>query len=95
RTADGRERTPTAVDPPEEEKFLGGTARTLQEHKTIHLSKTSHQIVKGVYDQSPATSIPQKPIYANGASKHSEIPSKNGIDGTKAAPVPIAQSPPS
>ncbi|KAF9614611.1 hypothetical protein IFM89_019588 [Coptis chinensis] len=87
KTADGREGTPTAVEPPEEEKFLGGTAKALQEHKTLHLSETPHQIVKDIYDQSPPTSIPRKAISSNGACEHSEIPSKNETDGTEVTPV--------
>ncbi|KAF9588366.1 hypothetical protein IFM89_008796 [Coptis chinensis] len=76
KTADGREGTPTAVDPPEEEKFLGGIAKSLKPHKTVHLSEPPHQIVKGIYDQSPPTSIPQKFISSNGPSEHFEIPNK-------------------
>ncbi|KAF9603255.1 hypothetical protein IFM89_034588, partial [Coptis chinensis] len=75
-TADGREWTPIAVEPAEEEKFLGGTTKVLQEHKTLYLSETPHKIVKGIYDQSPPTSIPHKPISSDGAFEHSKISSK-------------------
>ncbi|KAF9616493.1 hypothetical protein IFM89_029790 [Coptis chinensis] len=76
-TTDGREGTPTTIDPPEDKKFLGGIAKSLKQHKTVHLLEPPHQIVKGIYDQSPPTSIPHKFISSNGPSEHFETPSKN------------------